>query len=82
LFGLFDPKHAVRAKLYRRIGTAVVRWPKPILVASVAVVSVGAVFVPTYRVSYDDRTYQPSDAPANQGFQAADRHFPKSKLFS
>ncbi|TLH49709.1 MMPL/RND family transporter [Mycolicibacterium aubagnense] len=82
LFGLFDPKQAVRAKLYRRIGTAVVRWPKPILVASVAVVSAGAVFVPTYRVSFDDRTYQPSDAPANQGFQAADRHFPKSKLFS
>ncbi|OKH83663.1 hypothetical protein EB75_08030 [Mycobacterium sp. ST-F2] len=82
LFGLFDPKQAAKAKLYRRIGTAVVRWPKPILVASVAVVSAGAVFVPTYRVSYDDRTYQPSDAPANQGFQAADRHFPKSKLFS
>lgn len=82
LFGLFDPKQAVKAKLYRRIGTAVVRWPKPILVASVAVVSAGAVFVPTYRVSFDDRTYQPSDAPANQGFQAADRHFPKSKLFS
>lgn len=82
LFGLFDPKQEVKAKLYRRIGTAVVRWPKPILVASVAVVSVGAVFVPTYRVSYDDRTYQPPDAPANQGFQAADRHFPKSKLFS
>src|SRR6185312_5931459 len=39
LFGLFDPKQAVKAKLYRRIGTAVVRWPKPILVASVAVVS-------------------------------------------
>jgi RND superfamily putative drug exporter len=82
LFGLFDPKQAVKAKLYRRIGTAVVRWPKPILVASVAVVSAGAVFVPTYRVSFDDRTYQPADAPANQGFQAADRHFPKSKLFS
>ena len=82
LFGLFDPKQAVKAKLYRRIGTAVVRWPKPILVASVAVVSAGAVFVPTYQVSFDDRTYQPSDAPANKGFQAADRHFPKSKLFS
>ncbi|MUL46654.1 RND family transporter [Mycobacterium sp. CBMA293] len=82
LFGLFDPKQAVKAKLYRRIGTAVVRWPKPILVASVAVVSFGAVFVPTYQVSYDDRTYQPPNAPANEGFQAADRHFPKSKLFS
>ncbi|MDT5217582.1 MAG: putative drug exporter of the superfamily, partial [Mycobacterium sp.] len=28
------------------------------------------------------RTYQPSDAPANQGFAASDRHFPPSKLFS
>jgi RND superfamily putative drug exporter len=82
LFGLFDPKRAVKAKLYRRIGTAVVRWPKPILVASSAVVLLGAVFVPTYRVSYDDRAYQPSYALANQGFQAADRHFPQSKLFS
>ncbi|MDR3662036.1 MAG: RND family transporter [Mycobacterium sp.] len=82
LFGLFDPKRAVKAKLYRRIGTAVVRWPKPILVASAAIVLAGAVFVPTYQVSYDDRTYQPPNALANQGFQAADRHFPKSKLFS
>ncbi|HEY0583809.1 MAG TPA: MMPL family transporter, partial [Chloroflexota bacterium] len=73
LFGLFDPKRLVRAHLYRRIAASVVRWPVPILVASCAVVMVGAVFVPTYRVSYDDRTYQPSDAPANQGFAASDR---------
>ena len=82
LFGLFDPKRMVRGHLYRRIAASVVRWPVPILAASCAVVLVGAVFVPTYRVSYDDRTYQPSDAPANQGFAASDRHFPPSKLFS
>ncbi|WP_264991094.1 MMPL/RND family transporter, partial [Mycobacterium kiyosense] len=82
LFGLFDPRRQAQAKLYRRIGTSVVRWPVPILVASTAVVMFGAVFVPTYRVNYDDRQYQPSDGPANQGFAAADRHFSKSKLFS
>jgi putative drug exporter of the RND superfamily len=82
LFGLFDPKRMVRGHLYRRIGASVVRWPVPILVASTAVVMIGAVFVPTYRVSYDDRTYQPANASANQGFAAADRHFPQSKLFS
>ena len=82
LFGLFDPKRLVRGHLYRRIAASVVRWPLPILAASCAVVMVGAIFVPTYRVSYDDRTYQPSDAPANQGFAASDRHFPPSKLFS
>jgi RND superfamily putative drug exporter len=82
LFGLFDPRTNVKGHLYRRIGTSVVRWPVPILAASSAVVMLGAVFVPTYRQNYDDRQYQPADAPANLGFQAADRHFPKSKLFS
>jgi RND superfamily putative drug exporter len=82
LFGLFDPRRAAKAHLYRRIGTSVVRWPVPILVASAAAVVFGAVFVPTYRQNYDDRQYQPHNAPANLGFAAADRHFPKSKLFS
>jgi RND superfamily putative drug exporter len=82
LFGLFDPRRAAKAHLYRRIGTSVVRWPVPILVASSAAVLLGAVFVPTYRQNYDDRQYQPHNAPANMGFTAADRHFPKSKLFS
>ncbi|WP_197507177.1 RND family transporter [Mycobacterium sp. 852002-50816_SCH5313054-b] len=82
LFGLFDPKSKAKATLYRRIGTSVVRWPVPILVASAAAVLLGAVFVPTYRQNYDDRQYQPHNSPANLGFAAADRHFPKSKLFS
>ncbi len=82
LFGMFDPRQAAKAHLYRRIGASVVRWPVPILVASSAIVMLGAIFVPTYRQNYDDRQYQPQDAPANLGFQAADRHFPKSKLFS
>ena len=82
LFGLFDPKHAAPARVYRRIGASVVRWPTPIFVGSCAAVMIGAVFLPTYRVSYDDRAYQPADASANLGFAAADRHFPQSKLFS
>jgi len=82
LFGLFDPKRLVRGHLYRRIAASVVRWPVPILAASCAVVMIGALFVPTYRVSYDDRAYQPADAAANLGFAASDRHFPQSKLFS
>ncbi|OBJ17333.1 RND family transporter [Mycobacterium colombiense] len=82
LFGLFDPKSKAKAHLYRRIGTSVVRWPVPILFASSAAVLLGAIFVPTYRQNYDDRQYQPLSGSANQGFAAADRHFPKSKLFS
>ena len=82
LFGLFDPKSKAKAQLYRRIATSVVRWPVPILAASSAAVMLGAIFVPTYRQNYDDRQYQPRSGSANQGFAAADRHFPKSKLFS
>jgi len=82
LFGLFDPKSKAKAHLYRRIGTSVVRWPVPILAASSAAVMFGAIFVPTYRQNYDDRQYQPRSGSANQGFAAADNHFPKSKLFS
>jgi RND superfamily putative drug exporter len=82
LFGMFDPRQQAKAHLYRRIGASVVRWPVPILAASSAIVMIGAIFVPTYRQNYDDRQYQPADAPANLGFLAADRHFPKSKLFS
>lgn len=82
LFGLFDPRRVAKGHLYRRIATSVVRWPKPVFVASTAIVMIGAVFVPTYRVSYDDRAYQPSDGAANLGFAASDRHFSQSKLFS
>jgi putative drug exporter of the RND superfamily len=82
LFGLFDPKQLVRGRLYRRIGASVVRWPVPILAASTAVVVLGAIFVPSYQVSYDDRTYQPPGGAANQGFTASDRHFSQSKLFT
>lgn len=82
LFGMFDPRTSTKGVLYRRIGASVVRWPVPMLVASTALVMLGAIFVPTYRQNYDDRQYQPASAPANLGFQAADRHFPKSKLFS
>jgi transport protein len=82
LFGLFDPKRMVRGHLYRRIAASVVRWPVPILAASCAVVMLGAIFVPSYQVNYDDRAYQPTDGLANQGFEASDRHFPPSKLFS
>src|SRR6201993_1173620 len=82
LFGLFDPRGKARGTLYRRIGTSVVRGPGPILGATTAAVMLGAIFVPTYRQNYDDRQYQPKNSPSNLGFQAADRHFTKSKLFS
>ena len=34
--GLFDPKRMIRVRGWRRVGTAIVRWPAPILAATVS----------------------------------------------
>ena len=79
-FGLLDPKRATKTRGWRRIGTAVVRWPGPILVASTAVTLVGLLALPSYTTSYDDKLYLPADVEANVGYQAAQRHFPQARL--
>jgi RND superfamily putative drug exporter len=78
--GLFDPKRAMRTRGWRRIGTAIVRWPGPILVASVAVALIGLLALPGYTTSYDARPYQPDWAPAKVGYAAAERHFSTARL--
>src|SRR5271167_4912734 len=78
-FGLFE-KQAKRGRLWRRVGTAVVRWPAPILAVSAAVVLVGMVALPSFVTSYNDRYYLPPDAAANQGYAAADRHFSQARM--
>ncbi|OBG81529.1 hypothetical protein A5733_01125 [Mycobacterium sp. NS-7484] len=79
-FGLLDPKRVMRTGRWRGIGTAVVRWPGPILVASLAVALVGLLALPGYKTSYNDRLYIPGDIPANMGFAAAERHFSQSRI--
>ena len=64
-------------RAWRRIGTAIVRWPGPILAATLAVALIGLAALPGYQTSYNDRRYIPQDIPANKGFAAADRHFPR-----
>jgi RND superfamily putative drug exporter len=79
-FGLFDPKRKMKTAGWRRVGTAVVRWPGPILVASIALTMVGLLALPSFVNNYNDREYMPPDLPANQGFAAADRHFPQARM--
>jgi RND superfamily putative drug exporter len=79
-FGLFDPKRWIGTRRWRRIGTAIVRWPGPILVAALALTLVGLIALPGYQTSYDDRKYLPGDVPANEGYAAADRHFSQARL--
>ncbi|MDT5220214.1 MAG: putative drug exporter of the superfamily [Mycobacterium sp.] len=81
-FGLFDPKRKLEVRGWRRVGTAIVRWPAPILVASSAITLVGLLTLPGYNPSYNDRQYLPTNIPANQGYEAAARHFPQSRMSS
>ena len=79
-FGLLDAKRLLQTRGWRRIGTAIVRWPGPVLVVTIAVALIGLLALPGYKTSYDTRPYLPPSAPANVGYAAAERHFSRARL--
>ncbi|TXI37369.1 MAG: MMPL family transporter [Mycobacterium sp.] len=79
-FGLFDPKRTMQTQGWRRIGTAIVRWPGPILVVSIGVALIGLLALPGFKTSYNVRSYLPASSPANIGYDAAERHFSAARL--
>ena len=79
-FGLLEPKRQMRVRGWRKIGAAVVRWPGPILVATIGLSLIGLLALPGYHTNYNDRHYLPTDLPANAGYAAADRHFAQGQL--
>ncbi|WP_319447646.1 MULTISPECIES: MMPL family transporter [unclassified Mycobacterium] len=78
--GLYESKRPPQSRFWRKVGTAVVRWPGPIFVASLFVVLIGLVAIPGYKPAYNDQYYLPKDAPTNIGFAAADRHFSQARM--
>ncbi|MDH6244462.1 RND family transporter [Mycobacterium sp. OTB74] len=79
-FGVFELKRKIKVRGWRRIGTAIVRWPGPILVASLALALVGLITLPAYIPSYSDQQFIPKNIPANTGLMAAERHFPTAAM--
>jgi putative drug exporter of the RND superfamily len=79
-FGLLEPKRRVQVRRWRGIGTAIVRWPAPILTAACALALIGLLTLPGYKTSYNDRRYIPQDIPANLGYTAAERHFSQARM--
>jgi RND superfamily putative drug exporter len=77
---VLEPKFALRVRGWRKVGAAVVRWPGPILVGTVALALIGLLTLPGYRTNYNDRNYLPKDLPANEGYAAADRHFTPARM--
>ncbi|MGO9282497.1 MAG: RND family transporter [Mycobacterium sp.] len=81
-FGLFEPKRKIKSRGWRRIGTAIVRWPAPILVATLAVALIGLLTLPGYKPSYNDMKYLPRGFPGELGYDAAQRHFPQARMMT
>ncbi len=77
---LLEPRRAMRIRGWRRLGAAIVRWPGPILLATIALSLVGLLTLPGYKPSYNDRNYLPPNLPANAGFAAAERHFSVARM--
>ena len=53
LVGIFEPKRAMRTRGWRRIGTAIVRWPGPVLTVACTLAFIGLLTLPGYKTSPD-----------------------------
>ncbi|OMC22513.1 RND family transporter [Mycobacterium sp. SP-6446] len=80
IFKLFDPKRRLNTRRWRRVGTAIVRWPGPVLVTTSLVASIGLLALPTYKATYDLRKFMSPSMPSNVGDAAAGRHFSQARL--
>jgi putative drug exporter of the RND superfamily len=79
-FGLLDPKRELSTRGWRKVGTAVVRWPVPIMVVTLAIAIIGFISLLTYVPRYNDEKFTPTDMPANVAMKAAERHFSQARM--
>lgn len=79
-FGLMESKRKNQSRGWYRIGTAIVRWPGPILVVTIIVALIGIGVLPSYSVNYNDRYYIPDSLGSIEGYHASDRHFSKARM--
>src|SRR5271169_3989151 len=79
-FGLLDAKRELSTRGWRKVGTAVVRWPVPIIVVTLVIAIIGFVSLMTYVPQYNDEKFTPTDMPANVAMTAAERHFSQARM--
>ena len=78
--GLLEPGRSVIASGWRKMGVMVARWPGPLLAASAGLIIVLMVPMVGMTVNWNEPSATPSDAEANHGYAAMDRHFPANQL--
>jgi RND superfamily putative drug exporter len=66
--------------MWRRLGTAITRWPAAFIFVALLVVPFCVMNLATYKVSYNDRDFAPETVESVEGYAASDRHFPASQL--
>ncbi|OHV02761.1 RND family transporter [Mycobacterium talmoniae] len=79
-FGLMEAKRTISTRRWRRIGTAIARWPGPILAVTGIVSLIGLAVLPSYSVSYNERYYVPDRLAAIKGLEVSDQHFSKARM--
>lgn len=78
--GYLEPRPSKTARRWRRVGTAVARWPGPVLVTALALTLLFALPLLSMRVGFNEPAATPSSTDSNRGYASAARHFPANAL--
>lgn len=79
--GLIEPHASRMVSRWRRIGTAVARWPAPLLVLGIAILLICAVPLVGVQFSYNvPRLLHSPNLESNRGYDVVDQHFPPNRL--
>lgn len=78
--GRVEPRTARAGRRWRKIGTAVARWPGPILVVAVGALILCSVPLLGARVSFAELSAQPASTDSSRGYQAVRGRFPDNRL--
>lgn len=79
--GYLEPRASKKtARRWRRVGTAVARWPAPILVTALGLTLLVALPLTGMRVGFNEPAATPPDTDSNRGYASADRHFAPNAL--
>ena len=78
--GYLEPRPSKTARRWRRVGTAVARWPGPILATAGGLTLLVALPLAGMRVGFNEPAATPSSTDSNRGYASADRHFAANSL--
>jgi putative drug exporter of the RND superfamily len=79
-FGGAEPRATGSVRRWRRIGTAVARWPLPVLLTALGLIALLALPVLGLRLGWNEIAATPAGTESGRGYAAADRHYPANRM--